>query len=269
MVQSRFASWAAKRILGWLDAAVCRNAEHIVVISPGMKRALVDRGVPGSKISIMFNWVDEEVIYPREHAGALRRTLGIPDADLVFMFGGNHGEAQGLNAWLKAISAVKDLKNLHFLFVGDGTQKEILVDSATNLNLKRVYFLDRVDVDEYAQFAAEVDALIISLQDSSLFQITIPGKTQASLALQCAVIASVSGDAASVLVESGAALVAQPGDAVSIELMIREADREGRVALRERGRKGRHYYLEHMSLSRGSAALASILAKAARPICGV
>jgi glycosyltransferase involved in cell wall biosynthesis len=256
---SRFAQWS----LGALDQILCRRAAHIVVISPGMKDALVSRGVAQEKITIMFNWVDEAIMFPRSRSGELRSRLGVAADDMLFAFAGNHGSAQGLEAWLRAIESVQDLPDLHFAFIGDGAEKSQLQLLASSLGLRRMHFLEPVELSEYANIAAETDAQIISLTDTPLFRITIPGKVQSCLALGNAIVSSVAGDAATIISDSGAGLVGRPGDHAEIERILRQAHAEGQAGLAARGKLGRSYYLEHMSSRTSSALLVSILQSAA------
>lgn len=258
-INSRLAKSSAKWALESLDSTVCRNASHIVVIAPGMKDALVARGVAQEKITVIFNWVDESIVFPRSRTGALRDQLGIPDQDLLFTFAGNHGAAQGLTAWIKAIAAVRDLKDLHFAFIGNGAEKPMLEKMALSLGLERTHFLNYMPIEQYVELVADSDAQLISLTDVPLFRITIPGKVQSNLALGRAIIASVSGDPADVIRNSGGGFVAAPGNISEIEEAIRLAHAEGQSALLSRGKASRKFYQEHMSQEKGSTSLRNVL----------
>ena len=41
-----------------------RNADRIIVISEDFKRNIMAKGVPESKIEVIYNWVDETAIIP-------------------------------------------------------------------------------------------------------------------------------------------------------------------------------------------------------------
>jgi hypothetical protein len=83
------------------------------------------------------------------------------------------------------------------------------------------------------------------------------------MALGSAMIASIAGDAAAIIEESGAGIIAEPCNQLDIENAIRQGYAEGQVALRRRGELGREYYLGHMSSDIGSAQLADVLRSAA------
>ena len=60
---------------------------------------------------------------------------------------------------------------------------------------------------------ALADALLVHLKDDPLFRITIPSKTQAYLAAGRPILMGVSGDAADLVLQSGAGLVFEPENA--------------------------------------------------------
>lgn len=258
----------ATRALTWFDAVSTSSAAHIIVIAPGMRDRLITRGVPASKITVTPNWVDEAVVRPVTPTGRLRRQLGIPADHTVLIYGGNHGVSQALDAWIDAISLVQDLERLHFIFIGQGTEMERLESRARAEKHRRTHFLPAMDKHDFVGAAADADALIVSLRDTPLFGITIPSKVQSSLALGKAVVASVTGDAARILRDSGAALVAAPEDTLEIVESIRDAYREGASGLAERGRLGLAYYQRTMSQAAGRATLSRIMTDVANRSSG-
>ncbi|MGT2432006.1 glycosyltransferase [Cupriavidus basilensis] len=73
------------RVCDW----VYRRVDHIVVLSPGFKDLLVQRGVPAAKIDVIYNWADEAA-------------LAAPTGRLPDDFPGGRGSASSLPAtWVK------------------------------------------------------------------------------------------------------------------------------------------------------------------------
>ena len=79
-------------------AGVCqwvyRRVDHIAVLSPGFKRLLQQRGVPETKVDVIYNWADEAALTsPRGHPPA-----SFPGPNrLRILFAGNMGKAQALD----------------------------------------------------------------------------------------------------------------------------------------------------------------------------
>lgn len=255
---------AAQALVGGFTQTAYRFASHIAVITPGMRQLLIERGVPAQKVSVVYNWVDESVMRPVPDSGEMRRTLGLSPDDVVLMYAGGHGLAQQLHSWVEGMSRVRDLRNLHLVFVGEGPEKAGIIQLAESWRLNNVHFLPRVDRDAVVRLIAESDAQVISLADDPLFDITLPSKTQSSLACAKAIVASVRGDLAHIVSEAGAGWVAEPENAESIAAVMRTAHGAGREGLRAMGKRGREYYLQNMSEEAGGQALADIVRAAAR-----
>jgi glycosyltransferase involved in cell wall biosynthesis len=104
---------------------------------------------------------------------------------------------------------------------------------------------------------------VVSLADRPLFEITMPSKVQACLAMARPVVASVAGDAADVVSASGAGWVARPEDPGSIADALRSARATPPLERLARGRWGHESYRATMSREIGSARLAGALRAAA------
>lgn len=102
-----------------------------------------DLGVPEDKLHFAPHAVDASLFNPAnpkhlENATRLRARLGIDTADRVILFAGKfHPEKQPL-ALLEVFLAL-DEPNVHLVFVGDGAQRELLVQRAAGC--ARVHFL--------------------------------------------------------------------------------------------------------------------------------
>jgi colanic acid biosynthesis glycosyl transferase WcaI len=198
-----------KVVLTWFDSISTKHASSILVISPGMKRNLVKRGVPKEKIIVMYNWCDEKRIYPRAPSGNLRRELKISPDKLLLLYGGNQGKAQALDQWIDAMSTLPTAGNLEMVFIGNGTDREILVNKVDLLSLENVHFLDSMPLEKFLDFASDADYMMLSLEPKPIFEITIPSKLQTSLAMGKPILGFVAGDTKALIEEYGCGIVAR------------------------------------------------------------
>jgi len=253
----------AETSLTWFTGQAYRRAAHVGVSSPGMRDRLIDRGVAADKVSIVYNWVDEEVMRPSEPDPRLRTRLGLAN-DFVLMYAGNHGAAQALDIAIRAMDGLRDLPDVHLVLVGDGIDKPSLRSLAEQLNLRSVHFLDPVATDRMPALMATADMQLISLANQDLFRITLPSKVQCILACGHAVLVSAPGDAARVVLEAGAGLTAPPGDPTALAHVIRQAHSIPREQLRAMGRSGQAFYDVVLSEAINARALADRLREASR-----
>ncbi|MEU2611993.1 glycosyltransferase family 4 protein [Micromonospora sp. NPDC007271] len=254
----------AERGLHWFTDRTYRLAAHVTVTCPGMLEALVARGVPRQKVSVVYNWADEKLMQPTEPDPRLRAELGLTDG-FVIMYGGNLGVAQRLDVAVRAMAELRDLPDVHLVLVGDGIERPVLRALVDELKLRTVHFVDRVAPERMAALAAAADLQLVSLADEPLFRITMPSKVQSIMACGQALLVCAPGDAARAVENAGAGFTAPPGDSVGLAGIIRHARRVPRRDLQAMGRNGRHHYLRVMSEEINSRHLADLLTSAARP----
>jgi colanic acid biosynthesis glycosyl transferase WcaI len=226
-----------------------RRATSIAVTSPGMAEILVSRGVPAPKLSVVHNWVDEQVFRPRPPRAA--RT------GFEVMYAGNLGELQGLDTALEAAAGLTDLPDVRLVFVGTGVAEGRLRRAAARLG--NVAFLGPQSLERTAALMSESDVQLVSLMDLPLFRATLPSKLQAALATGRPVIGAVAGDAAALIERSGSGLVTPPGDAEALAAAIRKVYAMSADARGALGLAGRQYYVDNLSRSVGSAILTGLL----------
>ncbi|MCG8295056.1 glycosyltransferase family 4 protein [Pseudomonas entomophila] len=235
------------RICDW----VYRRVDQVVVLSPGFKRLLIERGVPAQKIDIIYNWCAEDTISTPQAP----RPAGFPDdSSFRVLFAGNMGKAQALDAVIEAASLLQArAANVTLVFLGGGVEVPRLQALVRERLLDNVVFLPGVPMTEVGAYLANADALMVHLKRDPLFSITIPSKTQAYMAAGKPMLMAVEGDAADLVRDSGCGVVAQWENAQSLAdamLELASLDADARLQM---GEKGRAYYQQHLSLKVGVA----------------
>ncbi|HEY7958638.1 MAG TPA: glycosyltransferase family 4 protein [Sphingomicrobium sp.] len=235
----------ASKLVGPLGAAcrfVYRRASTIIAQSEGMRRMLIERGVPGAKVSVVRNWAKVEL-----HDIS---AVAVPKQPFTLVYGGNLGRAQQLGNLIDAASILeRERPEVRILLFGSGVDEPELRHRAHRLG--NVRFGGRIPPGEIAREFAQADALLLHLGDDCLFDITIPSKTQYYLAMGRPIVAAVNGETAGLLRKSGAAIVVPPADPPALaSAMIEMAERS--VGQRERmGRAGADFYRDNLSFSKG------------------
>ena len=240
--------------------AVCqwvyRRVDHIVVLSPGFKRLLMQRGVPETKVSLIYNWADEV---------ALAAPQGqLPDSfpstkQFRVVFAGNMGKAQALDAVLDAAALLQTRgSRVCFVMLGGGVEVNRLKLRMVEMKLQNVLFLPQVPMAEVGTYLRAADALLVHLRKDPLFEVTIPSKTQAYMTVGKPLLMAVDGDAANLVSQSGGGVRAESENAEAL------ADAaEGLAALPSEqllamSQRARHYYQDHLALSVGVAEFGAI-----------
>lgn len=240
---------------------VYRAADRIVVLSPGLKRLLMDRGVPEPRLEVIYNWCDEAALAPDEGEAH----MSIPGADrFKIVFAGNLGSAQGLDSVLDAAEIVaRSNPHVQFIFVGEGLEKDRLVASARERRLKTVVFLPRMPMREIGGVLRSADVLLVHLLSDPLFTVTIPSKTQAYMSIGRPILMAVTGDAADVVAQARCGITADAGSPESISRAALSLSRMSANDLAEMGRRGAEAYASQMSLAVGVDRFAAVFREVA------
>lgn len=243
---------SSERVIGAVGRAallVYSRMDAIVVLSPGFRKLLIDRGVPQEKVEVIYNWSDERAL---EQGGA-DLPEGFPQADKFrIVFAGNMGKAQALGAVLKAASQLQVSEpRISFIFIGGGVESESLRATAAARGLRNVEFLPRVPVTKIGAILRSADALLVHLKDDPLFKITIPGKTQAYMAIGKPMLLAVQGDAAALVTRAQCGVLAEPESAASIASAAERLAALSPAELAAMGDRARAFYRDNLAMSVG------------------
>lgn len=234
-------------------AAVCRwvyrRVDHIVVLSPGFKRLLVERGVPSAKVDVIYNWADEAAL--AAPSGQLPAAFPGPDQFRI-LFAGNMGKAQALVAVLDAAALLQTRgSRVCFVLLGGGVERDSLQQQAAQRGLANVVFLSAVPMAEVGTYLQATDALLVHLRKDPLFEITIPSKTQAYMVAGKPLLMAVNGDAADLVRQSGGGVVAESENAAGLAQAADALAHTAPQTLATMGVQGKQFYAKHLALAVG------------------
>ena len=228
---------------------VYRYMDHIVVLSPGFKRILIERSVPESKISVIYNWCDEQALTQAKPAKQDYQDGMHGKFNIVFA--GNMGKAQALDTILDVAEKLKDILAIQFVFVGAGTETERLKQRTKDECLTNIIFIPRMPMSEVGGVLQLANLLLVHLKKDILFEITVPSKTQAYMAMGKPVLMAVSGDAADIIHNAKCGRTAISEDVESIKKAILEIYELPSHERKQLGLNACNFYQQQLSLKSG------------------
>jgi glycosyltransferase involved in cell wall biosynthesis len=193
------------------------------------------------------------VYYPNsfleDKPGSALPELYCPGLDRGFpiLFAGNLGKAQALDVVLEAATLLRDLPDICFVMVGDGSRHNWAKQEAETRGLDNLVFPGRFPVEAMPALMGKAAALLVTLADTEIFRLTIPSKVQAYMAAGRPVVACLNGAGAELVREAGAGVVVPAEDGVALARAIRALHAEPAPARAAMGARGRRYYEEHFS----------------------
>ncbi|MCK9230758.1 MAG: glycosyltransferase family 4 protein [Syntrophales bacterium] len=233
-------------LLKKLERFVYTKADALTVISQGMAERIRSKGVPEHKIRLIPNFVDTEDFYPLSKDNDFSRRYGL-DAPFVVSYAGNMGKPQGLDTLIEAAHLLKYEKDIHFLMMGDGSERDMLIAHANRLGLRNMTFLTYQPYSVMSKAYASTDASFVS-QARGTSNDGIPSKVYRIMACARPVIASTDegSDLARLVTDTGGGFVIRPGDAAALANAIRDAF-NNREAWLQKGMSARNAMIQEYS----------------------
>ena len=224
------------RLAEWLERLLYRKATAVVAVTrPFCAHVDRIRAAPPPTTLIPNGTLD--LFLDAEPANGRAALRADPD-EFVVTFAGTHGIAQGLDTVIEAAPQLD--REARFALIGDGPLKEPLVRLAHEAGVRNVDFHDQVPLTETPPLLASSDALLVPLSAHPTFRDFVPSKLIDAMAVGRPVVLAAAGEAAHILEEAGAGVVAAPEDPDDLVRAVRWL-RSHPAEAAEMGRRGREY----------------------------
>lgn len=200
-----------------------RNAALVSTITSGMRRRIIEKGVPEEKTALFEPRSDASLATIASSEGTAFRTRLSLDHKFIVSHSGNMGVKQGLGVILDAAALNRGDHSMVFLIVGDGAVRNKIQQRAREMDLANVVFLPLLDTNEFRGFLKASDICLVT-QQKTVSDMVFPSKTVTYLAAGCPVIASVNrnSEVARTIEESQAGLVVEPENPHALLSAIQE-----------------------------------------------
>jgi colanic acid biosynthesis glycosyl transferase WcaI len=184
------------RALGAIAGFLYRRATLIVVVSPAFRDHLMRYwNVPAEKIAVVENGVETDVFRLDPAAPQVRKELRFEDRFLICYIG-TMGNAHGLETLIAAAEELRTaLPKATFLLIGEGAEKERIVELAAKRRLTNIQFLGQQPRERIPAYISAADVCIVMLKKTELFKTVIPTKLLEYMACEKPVIVAVDGQA--------------------------------------------------------------------------
>lgn len=199
------------RALEAIELFLYRRARLIVVVAESTTSYLIGKGIPPAKIKCVPNGIDARYL---ADAGVtppapppIRQKLR---DSFIVSYIGTHGMSHALDVVLRAAERMQSEPALHFLFVGEGAEKERLKKWAAELNLGNVTFIGEQPREALRAYYRASDVSIVPLKRLPVFQKVLPSKLFELMGMGCPIICSVEGEAAELVTRADAGICIEP-----------------------------------------------------------
>jgi len=248
------------RIASMLERLFYSQAKKILAITQGLQTSILGQGYAPDKVPLLTNGVDHELFHPAVEPDA-EILSHKPEGGFLVVYAGTHGLIYSLDTVLDAAEMVAE-KNIRFVFVGDGSDKDRIVKRARNMKLSNVTFLPPRKEEEIPSVFKAADATVICLKKLEISKAIMPLKCFENMAVGVPILYAAEGEMANHIEQAGCGMVIEPENpAVLAGALERFAD----MATEERhkvGLKGREFVVEHFTREKIAADLETIMQRA-------
>jgi len=194
-------------LLEKVELFLYRKASKVVVVTDSFKRNISSRGIDEEKIEVVKNGVYLDKFKPIPKDKTIMEKLGL-EKKFVIGYIGTHGMAHKLDFILNSIKNLD--KNIHFLFLGDGAEKQKLLVLNKKLGLQNTTFIDFVPKSEIQKYISITDVALVPLKKSDTFKTVIPSKIFENAAMRKPILLGVEGESKEIVERYGAGLCFEP-----------------------------------------------------------
>lgn len=243
------------RIVGWMVRGIYACCDQLLVQSHAFIEPVANYA-SRSKIVYYPNSVDVQA--PKVSVPVPHDLSVVLERNFCVVFAGNLGTAQALGTLLQAAIQMRD-DNVYLVLVGSGSRLEWLKEQKQVHGLDNLILPGRFPVEAMPEIFARSSALLVSLNDESIFSQTIPSKIQSYLAAGRPIIACLNGEGARIVQEAGAGLSSPAEQVLPLVSTIRKMQGLSDVEREAMGRSGRNYFDQHFEMGRQTHRLVELL----------
>ncbi len=194
--------------LNWIVKKIYKNCDNIFVSCKGFINK-INYFVPDKTINYLPNW---------SLVNSDNKKKVFLSNKFNFTFAGNIGKVQNLENVIKGFSLVSSNNNkVQLNIIGDGSNLENLKKMVVSKKIRNVVFWGRKKLEDMSLYFKASDVLIISLNNSPVFELTVPAKFQAYLDSNKPIYSIMKGEVSRMVKEYKIGITVDPDDLESIK----------------------------------------------------
>lgn len=223
-------------VLRALEKFLYKKAAKIITLLPKSQDYFENQGIRPEKIRLIPNGVDLE---------KYRCVSASQIASSVFkiMYVGKHGQSDSLKMLLDAAKAIQDSgqDDIRFILIGDGIDKDALINYSVTIDLKNVEFRPSVKKRMVPDVLNEAAVLVSLMQDAAIYRYGVSENKELDYAASAKPIIVVGNPRGNFIEEARCGMVIPPLNPETLAkavLSLRAMDEQERKNM---GRRGREY----------------------------
>jgi putative colanic acid biosynthesis glycosyltransferase WcaI len=226
-----------------------KKAAYVNAVTEGIRDSLLTRkSVPSDKLLFLPNGADTLHFAPRPPDTSLKSQLGL-EGKKVLLWAGTLGPAHGIGYILGAAKLLEEHPEIHFLFVGDGSERCALEQKRDFMRLRNVTFLDPVSIEQLPPYYSIAEIGLSSLTNIPLHSGARPSKILPVFSSGKPLIFAGVGETARLVERANAGIVVPPDNSEALASAVLDLLGDKRL-MEELGRNARQFVETNFQWSR-------------------
>jgi glycosyltransferase involved in cell wall biosynthesis len=240
------------RLYEKLETQAALQASHVFALTGALREELIRRGVPGEKISLLPNAVDESRFFPLPRDSELEQKFGY-ERKSVIGYVGSLLAYEGLDLLLRAAAQLAKVRDdFRVLIVGSGAEHENLVALMRELNLGNIVdFTGRVPHSEVEKYYSLIDIAPFPRLPLPVCEMVSPLKPFEAMAMEKACIVSSCAALTEIVQDGVTGRVFEKGSHESLAAVLKEM-LDNPAAAKDLGKAGKDWVLENRTWSKNA-----------------
>ncbi|MFN8525901.1 MAG: glycosyltransferase family 4 protein [Chloroflexota bacterium] len=205
--------WAS-RLAHVFERAVYAASNLVIVVTREWAAEIGRRGVDPSRLAVVTNGVDEQLLDPSTQAAERRRlrTALSLEGKVVVACVGTVGNVYDYNLILDAAERLAGHRELAFLIVGSGSREAWMHQEISRRGLQNVTILPAQPRDRIPTVLASADISVVALRPLPVTRGILPVRLLEAMAMALPVVAATAGESRRVLEDGQCGVGVDPGD---------------------------------------------------------
>lgn len=242
-----------------------RYADKIIVISEDFKKNIMAKGVPGDKIVVIYNWVDQNKVVdvPREE-NKLFDVYGLDRSKFYITYNGNIGLTQNMDMLLDVAKELQEeYEDIHFVLVGNGAYLDEVKRKVADQQLENVHLLPFQPYEDISHVFSLGDASLV-ISKPGVGANSVPSKTWSIMSASRPVLANFDENELKTIIENNhCGIFTKAGDQDAFKESILTLYNH-RDLCKEYGHNGRKFVMDNLTREVGTQKYVDVI----KEVCG-
>lgn len=236
-------SLPAKLLYAW-EKFMYDKAKKIIVLLPYAKDYVASRGINPEKVFWLPNGVNLERFdhpAPLEEGSEVAEVFEQYRDKFKVVYTGAHGVPNGLDVIVEAARLIQEKsENIHFILIGEGTEKSRLKEKAQSLGLTNITFCEPIPKQAIPSALLAADCLVYSIPAFNIYRYGVSLNKSFDYLASAKPVVMAGNPQNNIVEEANAGIAVEPENPEALAeaiIKIYELPEEKRIELGENGRQ--------------------------------